>query len=303
MGYKLSRKRPDLSQFCKSTLEETRDAYSIGIEEEYFLVDRETFEISTPVSDRFFEVANASMESRVLREFHANQVEIATAPFTSVSALKAELTYARQTLSDIAAEQGLAIVASGTHPTASWHRSVQSDKERYHQIMRDLQIVGWRNMLCGMHVHVELPDIALRCDLMRRMLPYVPLLLALSTSSPFWQSRPTGLKGYRLAAYDELPRTGTAELFNHQDFERYIEIMTRAGAIEDSSYVWWMMRPSLAHPTLELRAPDCCTRIEDAIAIASLYRVLARYLFRNREHNDHVDAVWRAVAIENKWRA
>jgi carboxylate-amine ligase len=170
--------------------------------------------------------------------------------------------------------------------------------------MDDLQMIGRRNMLCGLHVHVELPDPDDRVDVMTRMLPYLPLFIALSTSSPFWRSRPTGLKGYRLAAYDELPRTGVPELLRtKEEFDAYVEALVKAGVMQDSSYVWWSMRPSLKHPTLELRAPDCPTLVDDSIAIASLWRALARRLVRNPELNRDIDAVGRAIVVENKWRA
>ncbi len=185
-----------------------------------------------------------------------------------------------------------------------WERSRQSEGERYDNVMDDLQMIGRRNMLCGMHVHVEMPDPEKRVDVMTRILPYVPLLIALSTSSPFWRSRPTGLQGYRLAAYDELPRTGIPELFKTKaQFEAYSEALVRAGVMPDSSYIWWAVRPSLKHPTLELRAPDSCTRIEDSIAIASLYRSLVRRLSFNPWQNWDMNAVSRAIIVENKWRA
>ncbi|MBV8837446.1 MAG: YbdK family carboxylate-amine ligase, partial [Alphaproteobacteria bacterium] len=171
-------------------------------------------------------------------------------------------------------------------------------------VMEDLQMIGQRNMLCGLHVHVELPDPDDRVDIMMRMLPYLPLFIALATSSPFWRARPTGLKGYRLAAYDELPRTGVPELFRTPaEYEAYIAALVKAGVMEDSSYVWWAIRPSLKHPTLELRAPDSCTLVEDSIAIAALYRTLARRLTRNPWQNWDLTAVTRAIVVENKWRA
>jgi carboxylate-amine ligase len=170
--------------------------------------------------------------------------------------------------------------------------------------MDDLQMIGQRNMLCGLHVHVEMPDPDGRVDVMSRMLPYLPLFIALGTSSPFWQARRTGLKGYRLAAYDELPRTGVPELFRKlEDYEAYIQALTRAGVIEDSSFVWWAIRPSLKHPTLELRAPDSCTRLDDSIAIAALYRSLVRRLTWNPYLHWDLSAVDRAIVVENKWRA
>src|SRR5262249_55247303 len=191
-----------------------------------------------------------------------------------------------------------------THPTAIWRQAQQTDKERYDIVMNELQMIDQRDMLCGLHVHVELPDVNERVDVMYRMLPYLPLFLALSTSSPFWQSRRTGLKGYRLAAYDELPRTGMPELFRSQkEFDCYVSALVRAGVIEDSSYIWWAIRPSRGNPTLELRAPDCCTLVEDSIAIAALYRTLARHLYINRWRNCDLNPVQRAIAVENKCQA
>jgi carboxylate-amine ligase len=237
-------------------------------------------------------------------ELLQSQIEIATLPHSDMATAREELRFLRQALARTAAEHGLAILAAGTHPTAAWHDMQQSDSVRYDAVMHDLQMIGQRNMLCGMHVHVELPDPDERVDVMTRMLPYLPLFLALSTSSPFWNSRPTGLMGYRLAAYDELPRTGVPELFRtKEEFDAYVAALVRAGVMADASYVWWAIRPSLEHPTLELRAPDCCTLVDDAIAIAALYRVLARYLFRNPLINQNIDAVARAIVVENKWRA
>jgi carboxylate-amine ligase len=167
-----------------------------------------------------------------------------------------------------------------------------------------LQMIGQRNMLCGMHVHVEFPDPRRRVDVMARILPYLPLFIALSASSPFWQGHATGLKAYRLAAYDELPRTGLPELFHsNEDYEAYVDAMVRSGAMRDASHLWWSIRPSLKYPTLELRAPDSCTRIDDTIAIAALYRALVRYLYSHPQHNGEIDNVDRAIAVENKWRA
>jgi carboxylate-amine ligase len=137
-----------------------------------------------------------------------------------------------------------------------------------------------------------------------RMLPYLPLFIALAASSPFWQGRATGLKGYRLAAYDELPRTGLPELFRtNAEYDAYVDAMVRSGAMQDASHLWWSIRPSLKYPTLELRAPDCCTRLDDAIAIAALYRVLARFLYVHTDHNAELNVVDRSIAVENKWRA
>ena len=278
--------------------------FKFGIEEEYFVVDAETKAVARAVSPTFFEAAHKETGGRARGEFLQSQIEGATTPLTEIGKARSELRFLRETLARLAAANNLAILAAGTHPTAYWTASVQTQTDRYDQVMDDLQMLGQRNMLCGLHVHVELPDPDSRVDVMSRMLPYLPLFIALGTSSPFWQARRTGLKGYRLAAYDELPRTGVPELFRKlEDYQSYIQALTRAGVIEDSSFVWWAIRPSLKHPTLELRAPDSCTRLEDTLAIAALYRAIARRLVYNPYLNWDLTAVDRAIVVENKWRA
>ena len=280
------------------------DRYSFGIEEEYFLVDVQTKSIARTMHEGFLKAAKEATGGRVTGEFLQSQIEVQTPPYVDMASAREDLRQLRQTVSNVAAEHGLAILAAGTHPTANWTRSRQSEGERYDTVMDDLQMIGQRNMLCGLHVHVELPNANERVDVMTRMLPYLPLFVALATSSPFWQSRDTGLMGYRLAAYDELPRTGVPELFRSQEeFDAYIEALVKAGVIENSSYIWWAIRPSLKHPTLELRAPDCCTRVEDTIALAALWRTLARRLYRNPWINWDMTSVSRAIVVENKWRA
>jgi carboxylate-amine ligase len=279
-------------------------AYSFGIEEEYFLVDADTKFVCRSMPDGFLKEAKEALQGRVTGEFLQSQIEVVTQPLTDIAEARALLRSLRKQLAAIAAKYKLAIMASGTHPTAVWERAQQSEGARYDAVMDDLQMIGRRNMLCGLHVHVELPDPGQRIDVMMRMLPYLPLFIALSTSSPFWRSQPTGLKGYRLAAYDELPRTGIPELFRTQaDFDSYIDALVRAGVMPDSSYIWWAVRPSRGHPTLELRAPDSCTDVDDVIAIAALYRTLARWLVRHPERHWTMNAVTRAIIVENKWRA
>jgi carboxylate-amine ligase len=232
------------------------------------------------------------------------QLEVATQPHTDGQSARSELSRLRNAAYQAACRQGFKIMACGTHPLGNWRASVQTPKKRYDQVMEGLQMVGRRNMLCGMHVHVELPEPSRRVDVMSRALPFLPLFLALSTSSPFWEGELTGLKGYRLAAYDELPRTGMPDLFTRErEYLSYIDAMTKSGAITDASHVWWSIRPSLKYPTLELRIADSCTRLDDAVALASLYRALIRHLYLNPDVNRRMDSVDRALASENKWRA
>jgi carboxylate-amine ligase len=210
--------------------------------------------------------------------------------------VREHLAHYRRTLGEAAAEHKLGLAAMGTFPLAFWPEQSVTPKPRYGAIMDDLQMIGYRNMLCGMHVHVAVPRTDRRVDLIMRLTPYLPLLLALSTSSPFWQGQFTGLVGYRLAAYDELPRTRLPELFRtNDDYDEFVAALTWAKIIPDASYIWWAMRPSLNNPTVELRVADSCTRLDDAIAIAALFRCLVRALDRDRDLNGGFDRVGRAT--------
>jgi glutamate---cysteine ligase / carboxylate-amine ligase len=280
------------------------DDFRFGIEEEYFLSDATTFEVPAETPNELFETADFGVSGRIEREFLQAQIEVASEPQSDAGAARAALLRLRQNAAAAAAEHGYVVLACGTHPLARWGQSARSPKDRYSHVMDVLQMIGERDMLCGMHVHVEFPDPRRRIDVMTRIIPYLPLFVALSASSPFWQGRATGLKAYRLAAYDELPRTGLPDLFrNEEDYNAFVDAMQRSGAMQDTSHLWWSIRPSLKYPTLELRAPDCCTRIDDTIALAALYRALAHYLYGHQEHNAGIDSVDRAIAVENKWRA
>jgi len=280
------------------------EQFPFGIEEEYFLSDAKTLKAPAETPDSLFQMADFGTVGSIGREFLQAQIEVATEPQCDAGKAREELIRLRQNAAAAAAEHGLAVLACGTHPVAAWRDAVQSPKDRYEKVMNDLQMIGQRNMLCGMHVHVEFPDPARRVDVMTRMLPYLPLFIAMSTSSPFWQGRATGLKGYRLAAYDELPRTGLPELFHsNAEYKDYVAAMVESGAIPDSSHLWWAIRVSQKYPTLELRAPDCCTRLNDTMALAALFRAFARYLYDHPEHNSGLNVVDRSIAVENKWRA
>ncbi len=278
--------------------------YRFGIEEEYFLSDAAQKMAVSHVSPRFLTEVRAAYPVEVQREMLQSQLEVATPVCRDFAEARASLARLRGGLSRIADEHGLLLTASGTHPSATWLRQRVTAAARYDRIMRDLQMLGSRNQVCGMHVHVEVPDEDRRVDLMGRILPFLPLMLALSTSSPFWQGHRTGLMGYRLSAYRELPRTGLPEVFESAaDYRRYLEVMIAARAIEDSSFVWWAVRPSRQHPTLELRIADSCTRLEDALGIAALYRCLVRHLDRHPALNSSLSAASRAITAENVWRA
>lgn len=278
-------------------------AYRFGIEEEFFLADARTR--GTPRAGlRAFHAAVRARLDHAEREQLQCQVEVASPPSDDIAEAREHLAGLRRSLSEIGADRGVLPFAAGTHPTARWRDQRPTDNARYHGIMADLRMLGRRNLVCGLHVHVEVPDPEARIGLINRLLPFLPVLLSLSVSSPFWEGRDTGLCGYRLCAFGELPRTGLPDLFSsNQEFERYVAVMTAAGAIQDASFLWWYLRPSIRYPTLELRIADACTRVEDAVAIAGLYRCLVRAAERRPDLNAGLDGVARAVIRENLWRA
>jgi len=278
--------------------------YTFGMEEEYFLFEAKTRHAVRHANKKFLALAQKQLGDRVMTEMLQSQLEVATPPCATMNEARGYLSHYRQTLAKAGAEHKLGLAAMGTFPLAFWPEQMVTRKARYGPIMDDLQMIGYRNMLCGMHVHVAVPDVDTRINLIMRLTPYLPLLLALSTSSPFWQGHLTGLVGYRLAAYDELPRTGLPELFRtNEDYREFISALTWAKIIPDASYIWWAIRPSLNNPTIELRVADSCTRLEDAIAIAALFRCLVRALDRDRALNAGFDRVGRAITQENKWHA
>jgi glutamate---cysteine ligase / carboxylate-amine ligase len=278
--------------------------YSFGMEEEYFLFDAKTRHSVRRANKRFLLRAQKQLGDHVMTEMLQSQIEVATPPCDSPQEARTHLAHYRRALGKLAAEYGLGLAAMGTFPLAYWPEQVMTRKARYGAIMDDLQMIGYRNMLCGMHVHVAVPDVDTRINLIMRLTPYLPLLLALTTSSPFWQGHLTGLVGYRLAAYDELPRTGLPELFRtNDDYREFVAALKWAKIIPDESYIWWAIRPSLNNPTIELRVADSCTRLNDAIAVGALFRCLVRALDRDRALNAGFDRVGRAITQENKWHA
>jgi len=279
--------------------------YTIGIEEEFFVFDARTRRAVRRADARFLERARNAIGDRVMTEMLQSQIEVATPPCATMAEARAHLMRYRAALAEAAATRSLGIAAMGTFPLAFWPEQEMTPKARYGAIMEDLQMIGARNMLCGMHVHVAVAEGASRIDIIRRLTPYLPLLLlALSTSSPFWQGHFSGLHGYRLAAYDELPRTGLPELFRTEaEYEDYVAALVAARVIPDASYIWWAVRPSLQYPTIELRIADSCTRLDDALAIAALFRCLVRALDRDPKLNAGFDRVGRAITAENKWHA
>ncbi len=279
-------------------------SFTIGIEEEYLLIDPETRDLAADPPVSILEECTQRVGERVTPEFLRAQIEVGTKVCKSIAEVKDDLRALRCCIRDVAQDHGLGMIASSTHPAADWDRQMLTDKERYNTLAQDMQTVALRLLICGMHVHVGIEDEDLRIDLMNQASYFLPHLLALSTSSPFWQGRDTGLKSYRMAVWNEMPRTGIPpEIGSYGEYRRMVRPLIGAGVIEDATKLWWDLRPSDRFPTLEMRMTDICTRLEDTICVAALFRCLLRMLWRLRRNNQRWRIYDRVLVSENRWRA
>ena len=278
--------------------------FTIGIEEEYLLIDPKTGNLANDPPASILKECEKRLGKQVTPELLRSQIETGTKACGSISEVTADLAALRRCIRDVTAEHGLAFIAASTHPTALWDEQKRTDRERYETLIEDLQAPARRLLISGMHVHVGIDDDDMRIDLMNQVAYFLPHLLALSTSSPFWNGQETGLMSYRLAVWRELPRTGLPPHFqSYSEYKRTVDTLVQAGVIEDSTKIWWDVRPSDRFPTLEMRMTDICTRLEDTICIAALYRCLLRMLWRLRQDNQSWRRYDRFMVAENAWRA
>ena len=278
--------------------------FTIGVEEEYLLVDPLTRDLASNPPASVMAECERLLEGHAGPEFLRSQIEIGTAVCGNVKQARKELARLRATVAEVAVRHGLAPIAASTHPFADWAEQRHTDKERYNILARDMQTAARRLLICGLHVHVGIDSDELRIDLMNQVSYFLPHLLALSTSSPFWQGRNTGLMSYRISVFDELPRTGLPEKFESWgEYVRHVDVMTGAGLLEDATKLWWDVRPSARYPTLEMRIADMCSRLDDAICIAALFVCLLSMLYRLRRANQRWRVYSNLLINENRWRA
>lgn len=281
-----------------------RPSLTIGVEEEYFVVDRSTRDLVVDLPEAVLARLESPPVGMTSPEFLRSQIEIGTPVSANVTELAEYLAVMRRFVSDTVEEHGMAIISASTHPFAVWGDQQFTDKERYRLLADALQGVVRRLLICGMHVHVEIADKDLRIDLMNQVSYFLPHILALSGSSPFWHGNDTGLKSYRPAVFRALPRTGIPDDFSDwSDYQRHVDVLVTTGVIEDSTKLWWDIRPSARYPTLEMRSSDICTRYEDAISIAALYQALLAMLYERRLNNQRWRVYSRMLIAENSWRA
>jgi carboxylate-amine ligase len=278
--------------------------FTVGIEEEYLLVHRDSGEVDNDPPPELLRACTEQGRGQIAPEFLRSQIEVSTCVCRSLAEARADLARLRRIIIDVSARFGLAPIAASTHPFSRAIAQKPTDQDYYSALAHEMQATARRLMICGMHVHVGVDDDDLRIDLMNQLAYFLPHLLALSCSSPFWEGEQTGLKSFRSTVYNSLPRTGLPERFeSYGEFRRHLDTLIRNGLIEDTTKIWWDLRPSSRYPTLEARIMDCCTSIEDSMCLAALTVSLVRMLFRLRRANQSWRRYPNFLIAENRWRA
>lgn len=278
--------------------------FTLGVEEEYLLVNLDTRDVNENPPAELLRECTERGGSQISPEFLRSQLEVSTRVCRTIGEVRKDLARLRSIIVDVAGKYGLAPIAASTHPFGSATRQMPTEKEQFFALAREMQVAARRLMVCGMHVHIGIDDDDLRVDLMNQLSYFVPHLLALSCSSPFWEGERTGLMSFRSTLFSSLPRTGLPDRFtSYADLRRHLDMLIRNGVIENTTKMWWDIKPSPRYPTLEMRVMDCCTSIDDAMCLAALVVCLARRLYRLQQENQSWRLYPNVLISENRWRA
>jgi len=279
------------------------DQFTLGIEEEFQIVDPQTRELRSHVSE-FLDEGRMLLGEQIKPEMLQSQIEVGTGVCKNIQEARADITRLRAIISSLAQKNGLKIVAASTHPISRWQDQMIFDDERYELLIEELQTVARSLLIFGLHVHVGIADKDRQIHIMNASRYFLPHVLALTTSSPFWMGHNTGLKSYRSEIFKKFPRTDIPDHFeSYSGFERYVALLVKTGCINDGKKIWWDCRPHPFFPTLEFRICDIPTRVDDTIAIAGLFQAIVAKLTRLIEKNLGFRLYRRMLIQENKWRA
>lgn len=277
--------------------------FTIGIEEEYQVIDPETRELRsyiTQILDRGYTV----LHEQIKPEMHQSIVEVGTKPCRNVQEARAEVVRLRSTIASLAAVHGLKIAAAGTHPISSWMNQEITPFERYKGVVEEMQQLALQLLIFGMHVHVGMPNDEVTIELMNTVRYILPHLLALSSSSPFWMGRNTGFRSYRASIFSNFPRTGIPPTFHSRsEFDNYVNLLISTGCIDNGKKIWWDVRPHPSFGTLEFRVCDIATKVDECMALAATMQAFIVKFHRMFEGNTTFRVYRRALIMENKWRA
>jgi carboxylate-amine ligase len=280
-----------------------RPAFTLGVEEEFQIIDPETRELRSHVQEMLDEGVRV-LKERVKPEMHQSVMEIGTGICRNAGEVRRDVSELRSEIIRLAEKSGMKVASAGTHPFSNWADQLIYPDERYAAIVEEMQLVARANLIFGLHVHVGIADRALALQIMNEARYFLPHLLALSASSPFWMGRNSGLKSYRTKVFERFPRTNIPEVFETPaEFDDYVRILVKTNCIDNGKKIWWDVRPHPFFDTIEFRVCDVPMRLDETVAIAALIQAICAKLFQLREKNLGWRTYRRAFLLENKWRA
>ncbi|HEX5503622.1 MAG TPA: carboxylate-amine ligase [Thermomicrobiales bacterium] len=276
---------------------------TIGIEEEYQIVDPATRELRSYITE-ILQDEEVMLLAQVKPELHQSIVEVGTGVSQTPAEARAEVARLRRIVRDAVGRSGLTIAAAGTHPFSSWHTQEITPLDRYAGVKEDMAELAQRLLIFGTHVHIGIEDQEFLIEAMNVVRYMLPHVLCLSTSSPFWMGRNTGLKSYRSIIFRNFPRSGIPRVFqSYGDYTALVNTLVRTRSIPDGSKIWWDVRPHFTYPTLEFRICDVCTRVDEVICIAAILQAIIAKIWKLRRDNLTFRVYAADLIEENKWRA
>ncbi|MBK7106886.1 MAG: carboxylate-amine ligase [Ignavibacteriae bacterium] len=277
--------------------------FTLGIEEEFQIVDPETRELRSRI-EQILSGGTIHLREKIKAELHQSVVETGSKICTNIKEARQEVVHLRSQLAMLAEKEKLKIAASGTHPFSRWEDQEITDQPRYAGVVQDMQQVARANLIFGLHVHIGIDDKELAIHIMNAARYFLPHIFALSTNSPFWKGRNTGLKSYRAKIFDRFPRTGIPDYFaSHGEFQSFVNMLIKTKCVEDASKIWWDIRPHPKYPTLEFRVCDLPMTVDETVALAALCQAVVAKLYKLIKQNLGFRLYRRLYINENKWRA
>ncbi|HEY0429391.1 MAG TPA: carboxylate-amine ligase [Pyrinomonadaceae bacterium] len=279
------------------------EQFTLGIEEEFQIVDPVTRELRSHVSE-ILDEGKMLLGEKIKPEMIQSMIEVGTGVCANIQEAREDITQLRCIISSLARQKGMAIAAASTHPFSKWSDQTIFEADRYKLLVDELQMVARSLLIFGVHVHVGIADLDRRIHIMNAARYFLPHVLAMTTSSPFWLGFNTGLKSYRSEVFKKFPRTDIPDHFeSYQQFQGYVDLLVKMNCIQDGSKIWWDVRPHHLFPTLEFRICDIPTRVDDTIAVAALFQAIVAKLTILIDKNLGFRLYHRRLIQENKWRA
>ncbi|HMG37161.1 MAG TPA: carboxylate-amine ligase [Blastocatellia bacterium] len=277
--------------------------FTLGIEEEFQIIDPQTRELRSHITE-MIEEGRMILGEQVKPEMHQSMIEVGTGICSSIKEARADLIKLRRTVNNLAASKGLHIVAASTHPFSHWRDQKITPDPHYDNLINEMQFLAQSLLIFGMHVHIGIDDRESQIHLMNAARYFLPHLLALSTSSPFWLGMKTGLKSYRSEVFKKFPRTDIPDYFSsYSEYENYVGLLMKTGCIDRPKKIWWDIRPHPHFPTLEFRICDIPSKVDEVLALAALTQAIIAKLYKLYKMNMGFRLYRRALIQENKWRA